>query len=124
MKTAQIIAVSAIFCIAGCASNKEDHKFTPPSAIAVRSSVSKVREHVNPEGKSAFVELEKALDDYQGRVEEQTKLLVSAQNDAEYWHQKQIKALRELWLWRSIALATVICVVGYIGIKTSWRFLR
>ena len=120
MKTAQIIAGIAILCVVGCA-HHEDH-FTPPSAVEVQRSVAKVGEYVRPEGKTAYLDLQKSLADYQKRVEAQTTLLAKAQSDAEYWHEKQIKALRELWIWRSIALLTVACVVGYIGIKTAWKF--
>jgi hypothetical protein len=56
-------------------------------------------------------------------VEKQTALLAKAEQDAIYWHEKQVKALRELWMWRGIALISVALVIAYIGIKTSWRFL-
>lgn len=115
------IAVLAIFFLVGCA-HQDKHDFTPPSAIAVQTSVAKVREHLKPEGKAAFADLKKNLADYQKKVEEQTKRLVKAENDAAYWHEKQIKALKELWMWRGICLLVVACVVGYIGIRTAWKF--
>jgi hypothetical protein len=121
MKTAQIIAVSAMLCLVGCAA-KQEH-FTPPSAVEVQRNVARVREYVKPEGRKAYAELEKSLTEYQSRVESQTKELIKAQDSAAYWHDKQVKALKELWIWRSIAIASILCVVAYIGIKTSWRFL-
>jgi uncharacterized lipoprotein NlpE involved in copper resistance len=119
MKTAQIISISAMLCLVGCATKQE--YFTPPSAVEVQRNVSRVREYVKPEGRVAYAELEKSLNDYQAKVESQTKELIKAQDSAEYYHNKQIKALKELWIWRSIAIASILCVVAYIGIKTGWR---
>jgi len=120
MKALQIIAVSAMICLAGCA-HHEDH-FTPPSLVEVQRNVARVAPFVKPEGKTAYIDLEKSIADYQARVEKQTELLAKAEQDAIYWHEKQEKALEELWIWRSIAIASVLAVVGYIGIKTAWRF--
>jgi hypothetical protein len=122
MKTAQIIAVSAMLCLVGCAHQKEEH-FTPPSSVEVQRNVAKVKEYVKPEGKQAYIDLEKSITNYQEQVEKQTQELAKAQNEAIYWHDKQVKALKELWTWRLIALSAILCVVVYIGIKTSWRFL-
>jgi len=123
MKTLQIIAVCAMFCVAGCAHHEDNH-YTPPSSVEVQRNVARVAPHVRPEGKQAYTDLQKSLADYQAQVEKQTSLLAKAEQDAIYWHEKQLKALRELWMWRGIALISVALVVGYIGIKTSWRFLR
>ena len=120
MKTAQIIAISAMLCLVGCA-RQEEH-FTPPSAVQVQRNVSRVREYVKPEGKAAYLDLEKSIADYQAKVEAQTKELIKAQDSAAYWHDKQVAALKELWIWRSIALVSILCVVGYIGVKTAWKF--
>jgi len=122
MKTLQIIAISAMFCVVGCAHHEDNH-YTPPSSVEVQRNVARVAPHIRPEGKSAYIDLQKSLADYQAQVEKQTQLLAKAEQDAIYWHEKQIKALRELWLWRGIAIFSIVCVVGYIGIKTSWRFL-
>jgi hypothetical protein len=127
MKTLQIIAriviSCAMLCVVGCAS-REDNHYTPPSSVEVQRNVARVAPHIRPEGKSAYIDLQKSITDYQVQVEKQTALLAKAEADAIYWHNKQIKALRELWMWRGIALISVALVVGYIGIKTSWRFLR
>jgi hypothetical protein len=110
--------------LAGCATAPKAEHFTPPSALPVIHSVQRLRPIVDktPEGRAAIADLDATLTKYQDQVEAQSKELIKAQEDAVYWHDKQIKALRELWLWRSIALASVLAVVGYIGLKTSWRF--
>jgi hypothetical protein len=120
MKTIQIIAGIAMLGLVGCA-HHEDH-FTPPSSVAVQRNIARVAPYVKPEGKAAYIDLEKSLADYQTQVEKQTQLLDKAEKDAIYWHEKQTKALKELWIWRGIAIASVLAVVGYIGIKTAWRF--
>ena len=126
MKALQIIAriviSCAMLCVVGCATHEDNH-YTPPSVVEVQRNVARVAPHIRPEGKSAYIELQKSITDYQAQVEKQTSLLAKAEADAVYWHEKQIKALRELWLWRGIAIFSIVCVVGYIGIKTSWRFL-
>lgn len=114
------ISILAALLLAGCVHKQES--FTPPSSVEVQRNVAKVAQYIKPEGKSAYIDLQKSLVDYQKKVEDQSQLLFKAQNDAEYWHQKQEKALKELWIWRSIAIASILCVVGYIGIKTAWRF--
>lgn len=119
MKTFPLIGVLAL---TSCALATKHEHFTPPSAVEVQQSVAKVREYVRPEGKIVFSGLEKALADYQRKVEAQTVLLSKAQDDAAYWHQKHSECLRRLWWWRGIALATVAAVALYIGLKTSWRF--
>lgn len=111
-----------MLCVVGCAS-REDNHYTPPSSVEVQRNVARVAPHIRPEGKSAYIDLQKSLTDYQAQVEKQTALLAKAEADAIYWHEKQVKALRELWMWRGIAIFSIVCVVGYIGIKTSWRFL-
>jgi len=122
MKALQIIAASAMFCVVGCASHEDNH-YTTPSSVEVHRNVAKVAPHVRPEGKSAYIDLQKSITDYQVQVEKQTALLAKAEADAVYWNQKHFKALKELWIWRSIAIVSIVCVVAYIGIKTSWKFL-
>jgi hypothetical protein len=120
MKATHIIAGLAMLMLVGCA-HHEDH-FTPPSSVEVQRNVARVAHYVKPEGKAAYIDLQKSLANYQAQVEKQTALLAKAQEDALYWYEKQEKALKELWIWRSIAIASILCVVGYIGIKTAWRF--
>ena len=128
-----LIVCASIFLI-GCAHNEKQTYF-PPSSIPLNQSVAKatskvaaVTPFVKPEGAVALKELSDALFDaqvqvgkYVGQVDEQSRELAKAQNDVVYWHSKQEKALRELWVWRLIALFGILCVVVYIGAKTSWR---
>jgi outer membrane murein-binding lipoprotein Lpp len=116
------IALLAALLLAGCASH-ENVSYTAPSVVAVKTGIEKLRPLVKPEGLMEINDLSKAVDTYQAQVDQQAKDLAKAQNDAAYWHQKQEKALKELWTWRLIALSAILCVVLYIGIKTSWRFL-
>jgi len=125
MNTLQIIAriviSCAMLCVVGCAHHEDNH-YTPPSSVAVQRNVARISHFVNPEGKSALIDLQKSLTDYQAQVEKQTQLLAKAEQDAIYWHDKQAKALRELWMWMGIALISVALVVGYVGLKTAWKF--
>ncbi len=116
------ILTLAALLLAGCA-HQDNTPFTPPSAIEVHRNVAAIREYVKPDGKKAFSDLEASIQDYQKKVEGQSLLLAKTQEDAAYWHEKQVKALKELWWWRGIALISVALVIAYIGIKTSWRFL-
>ena len=105
----------------GCASKRE--YFTPPSSVAVQRNVARIAPHIKPEGQQAYLDLQKSLEEYTLKVDTQTQLLAKAQDESAYWRQKQIAALKELWIWRSIALFSILAVVAYIGIKTSWKFL-
>jgi len=122
MKNLHILAVLGIFCLVGCA-HQEKPTYTAPSVVAVKTGVEKVRQYVRPEGHAAVKELSDAIATYQKQVDDQSLALAKAQNDSLYWQNKQIKALKELWVWRGIAIISIVCVVGYIGIKTSWKFL-
>lgn len=121
-RTLQYIAVVVMFCVVGCA-HREKPTYTAPSVVAVKTGVEKVRQYVRPEGHTAVKELSDAITTYETQVQDQSLALAKAQNDSVYWEQKQIKALKELWIWRGIAIFSITCVVGYIGIKTSWKFL-
>jgi hypothetical protein len=105
----------------GCA-HQNKQTYTAPSVVAVKTSVEKVRQYVRPEGNNAVKELSEAIATYETQVQDQSVALRKAQNDSLYWENKQIKALKELWVWRGIAIVSIVCVVGYVGIKTAWRF--
>ena len=121
--------------LSGCATEKK-HDYIAPSPVAVVSSVSSARTaatslggYVAPGGERAYAELTNSLNEaqisvgqYVSQVNEQSRQLDAAQNEAVYWRMKQQKALAELLWWRGIALASILAVVGYIGIKTAWRF--
>ena len=117
------MAPLAALLLAGCAHNDKT-PYTAPSVVAVKTSIERLKPLVTTTaGNAAIKDLAVAVDAYHAQVEQQSKDLAKAQNDAAYWHSKQVKALKELWTWRLIALSAILCVVVYIGIKTSWRFL-
>lgn len=105
----------------GCA-HQEKASYTAPSVVAVKTGVEKVRQYVRPEGQKAVAELSDAITTYQKQVDDQSLALAKSQGEVVYWHEKQVKALKELWFWRGIAIISILCVVGYVGIKTAWRF--
>ena len=121
MKHLHLIAICAIFCVVGCA-HQEKVSYTAPSVVAVKTGVEKLRQYVRPEGQTAVRELSDAITTYQKQVDDQSLALAKSQGEVVYWHDKQIKALKELWYWRGLAIISILCVVGYIGIKTAWRF--
>jgi hypothetical protein len=118
----KLLIVLASMLLIGCA-HKDKPTYTAPSVVAVKTSVEKVRQYVRPEGHAAVKELSDAITTYQKQVDDQSLALAKAQGDSVYWRNKQVKALKELWVWRGIAIFSITCVVGYIGIKTSWKFL-
>ena len=118
----KLLIVLALAFLIGCA-HKDKPTYTAPSVVAVKTSVEKVRQYVRPEGHAAVKELSEAITTYETQVADQSLALVKAQEEAVYWNAKQVKALKELWVWRGIAIVSIVCVVGYIGIKTSWKFL-
>jgi hypothetical protein len=106
----------------GCAS-KEKAQYTAPSVVGVKTSIEKLKPHItNSAGNAAIKDVISAVNTYQAQVDQQSKDLAKAQNDAAYWHEKQIKALKELWTWRLISISGILCVVVYVGIKTAWKF--
>jgi hypothetical protein len=122
MKHTTLLATLALsLTTLGCA-HQEKVSYTAPSVVAVKTGVEKLRQYVRPEGQKAVVELSDAITAYQKQVDDQSLALAKAQGEVVYWHDKQIKALKELWFWRGIAIVSILCVVGYIGVKTAWRF--
>jgi len=124
-----------LFTLAGCATAPR-HDTIAPSPVAVVSSVSSsaaaavaLGGYVQPGGEKAYAALTNSLSEtqiavgqYVSKVDEQSRQLTAAQNEVVYWHEKQVKALKELWTWRLIALFTILGVVTYVGLKTAWRF--
>lgn len=120
MKYIIIICVSAF--LIGCAS-KEPVKYTPPSVVAVKNGIEKLKPHItNSAGNAAIKELITAVDTYESQVDQQAKDLAKAQNESAYWHGKHVKGLKKLWTWRLIAISAILCVILYVGIKTAWKF--
>jgi len=46
----------------------------------------------------------------------------AALEKVEYWHGKQVKALKEIWFWRLLFGAEILAVLVWVGIRTSWTF--
>lgn len=122
--------------VSGCAATKP-HAYIPPSSIAIvkavqgtKEKVAEVKQYVRPEGAGAIKELEQkveetqtSLDSYISQVDALTSRAMQAENDAAYWKAKQIKALKELYFWRLIALSIAASITIWIGIRTSWKFI-
>ena len=117
--------------LVGC-THDNPHSFIAPSSSAIvgelglaKRSAIKAIGGDKKAAKQVVDSLSKAQADliiYDKQVQSQATLLTKASDEANYWHSKQTKALKELWLWRSIAIASILAVVGYIGLRTSWRF--
>ena len=135
MKILLLFAIPAVF-FTGCAHIDRASSYFPPSSIPITKSVenavskvSKVTPYVKPEGAAALKDLSDSLFEtqvelgkYVMQVDEQSRELAKAQNEVIYWHNKQISALKELWVWRLIAIGSILAVIGYLGLKTSWKF--
>lgn len=129
MKLALLFIV--LLGLVGC-SHGNPHAFIAPSSSAIvgdfavaKKAAVRASQGDKEAAKQVVEAVSKAQDDlviYTKKVDEQASLLTKASDEANYWHSKQTKALKELWLWRSIAIASILAVVGYIGLKTSWRF--
>jgi hypothetical protein len=132
---ARVTPFIVILTVTGCATAPK-HDYIAPSPIAVVSSVSSsaaaavaLGGYVQPGGEKAYADLTNSLSaaqiavgQYVGKVDEQARQLINAQNEVVYWRSKQQKALSELLYWRGLALLSILAVVGYIGVKTAWRF--
>jgi hypothetical protein len=122
--------------VSGCSATKPS-VYIPPSSIAVvkavqgtREKVSEVKKFVRAEGLPVIAELEQKVEDtqtslvsYVAQVDALTSRVMQAENDAAYWQSKQVKALKELYFWRLIALSIAAAITVWIGIRTSWKFI-
>jgi hypothetical protein len=132
----KIAFVSLLVWLSGCAHVDKQNVFAP-SPAAVVGSVAKAQQkaallqgEVSPKGKAVLDDLNKSLFEaqvnvgkYVSVVDDQARKLADAQAEVIYWHDKQIAVLKKLWWWRLIAMGSILAVVAYIGIRTSWRFL-
>lgn len=121
--------------ISGCAATKP-HTYTPPSSIALvravqgtREKVEEVKKYVRPEGAAVVKQLQEkveetqtSLNSYVAQVDVLTSRAIKAENDSAYWQSKHYQDLKILWRWRLIAFAVVASVIGYIGVRTAWKF--
>jgi hypothetical protein len=118
----KILIICASALLIGCAS-KDPVKYTAPSVVAVKTGIERLKPHITTSaGNAAIKEIITAVEAYEVQVDQQAKDLAKAQNDSVYWREKQVKALKELWWWRGIALVGVACVVLYVGMRTAWTF--
>jgi len=129
----RLVAISIL--LVGCAS-QEKHDYFPPSPVEVQRAVQNtkdsaiaLRPHITKEGESAYKSLMDSIKstqdkflDFQSKVGEQSKELSKAREEANYWHDKQSKALKELWWWRGAALVILATIIVGAGIKTGWKF--
>jgi len=130
-----LIAIVSIAFLVGCA-HDDPHAFIAPSNEAVVKNIDRakkqavaIRELVKPEDKKKVDDLihdiadaQNQLSIYSMKVDKQATLLTKVSDEANYWHLKQTKALKELWIWRGLCLASALAVVAYLGLKTAWRF--
>ena len=125
MKTLPLI--SLLVLLTGCASAPRNHStpmWSAPAPGKVIAAVSKISAKAPPSMKAETGELTSAIAGYVKQVEDQTEQLnktTEEKNDAialaEKWHQKQVKGLKEIWMWRLIFLAEILAVAGWIAWK-------
>jgi hypothetical protein len=118
-------------------------KATAASIETARVKTSALRPHTAAAGIQTLDELEasvesaraeaakadKELTAYAAKADAQVKLLNSANEDknkalesANYWQEKQAKALREIWIWRSIAFVVIVSILGIVLAKLGFKF--
>ena len=91
------------------------------SAAALKSQVT------TPEGLRDLAALNASLDtsllevaSYSSKVEAVSLALTKAEESATYWHEKQLKALKELWMWRGLAGIALSCLAAWL----AWRIYK
>ena len=130
----------ATFCAAvaltGCASAPRTSLSYAPSNSAVikavasaKNSASNLAAYVAPEGKAKLAALTASLDqaqfavaDYSAKVDEVSRQLGQAREQVTYESEKRMKALRQLWTLRIILLIEIGALLGYVGLRTGWKF--
>lgn len=98
----------------------------PAASLPLWAELTKQLEESN----AKLSQAETAFADYEAKVNTLTFALneaIYARDKAlereEYWHSKQIKALREIWVWRGIATAMVGSVLTYVGLRIAGKSL-
>lgn len=117
----------SLLILTGCASaprHSSSPMWSAPAPGKVIAAVSKISAKAPPSLKAETLELTSAVAGYVKQVEEQTEQLnktTSEKNEAialaEKWHAKQVKGLKEIWMWRLIFLAEILAVAGWIAWK-------
>jgi len=133
--TLGMIALFAMFC-SGCASAPKPVASYAPSSAGVLRAVTSAKAHATalrsevttPAGLRTLDELNASLDSsllevaaYSAKVDTVSIALTKAEESANYWHEKQIKALKELWLWRIVIMVEVGAVLGYVGLRLGCK---
>lgn len=131
----RLLAIVFAFAITGCASVKKEAYYPPSPAAVVKdldeasAAAKELDQYVSAEGKQAAQKLNNSLDgavkslySYSVKVNELGEQIVKAQKDANYWREKHYQDLKIIWFWRLLAFSAVICVIVYLGLKTSWKF--
>jgi len=130
-----ILSLFAMLC-GGCASASKTPISYAPSNSAVIKAVSTAKNdasslapYVAPEGKAKLTALTASLDqaqfavaEYSAKVDEISRQLGQAREQVAYENEKRMKALKELWTLRIILLIEIGAVLGYVGLRTGWKF--
>jgi hypothetical protein len=111
-----------------------------PSSVGITKAVSaaqqassKLSAHLSQVGHPILDQLNQSLAQAQAEtflyetkankaIQEQFDARQVAEKAAEYEHGKRMKALKELWFWRVLALTISGIVLAGVGIKTGWKF--
>ena len=112
--------------VAGSAASTSAHSCRHRHASAAAKELD---QYVSAEGKQTEQKLNNSLDgaikslySYSIKVNDLGEQIVKAQKDANYWREKHYQDLKIIWFWRLLAFSAVICVIVYLGLKTSWKF--
>lgn len=94
------------------------------------SSIIRELEQDLQEANLKAAQAEQGLQAYSLQVLAQTDSLNAAITDknkaleeADYWHAKQVKALREIWMWRGLAALVVGSVLAFFGLRFAGKTL-
>ena len=130
-----MIALFAIFC-SGCASAPKPVSSYAPSSAGVLKAVAESKAHATalrsevttPAGLRSLADLHTSLDAsisevaaYQAKVDSVSLALSKAEESSTYWKAKQQKALRELWIWRTIIMIEVAAALGWLAFRLGLK---
>jgi len=120
----------------GCAHAPKPVTSYAPSSAGVLKAVTESKQHATalrsevttPAGLRTLADLNASLDTsitevaaYSAKVDAVSLALSKAEESATYWHEKQQKALRELWIWRSLASLTLASLAGYLAFRMGLK---
>lgn len=116
---------------------------TAGSIAKARAKAAELKTAVSPAGLATWEELTAELEAantriglageelvaYAAKVDVQAVQLTAeteAKNaalaSANYWQEKQAKALREIWIWRSAAFVLIVSIAGIVLAKLGFKF--